>query len=107
MASALAPLLWDSDVAARDAEKLVQHPPALSVGAKPACGQGPGAAPPLRAPVRGGGATLEQAIKRRWRAIMQHHQVSCPWCEGEMRPRYSAAPLPVGARCVDCGATLT
>jgi hypothetical protein len=55
----------------------------------------------------GDGASLDQAITRLWGEVMSHHEVACPWCEGEMTPRYGAAALPVGARCGECGATLT
>jgi hypothetical protein len=51
--------------------------------------------------------TLDAAIARVWARVMSTRDVDCPWCRGKMHPRYSAGPLPVGARCEDCGASLT
>lgn len=107
MVSAAAPTLWDFGVASREADESVLHERAVSGGIRSTHGQAQGGAFRPETPIREGGATLDQAITRLWQAITQHHQVTCPWCEGEMRPRYSAAPLPVGGRCADCGASLT
>lgn len=51
--------------------------------------------------------TLDVAIARVWRRVMSARDVACPWCRGTMHPRFSAGALPVGARCEDCGASLT
>jgi tRNA(Ile2) C34 agmatinyltransferase TiaS len=51
--------------------------------------------------------TLDVAITRVWARVMSARDASCPWCGGRMQPRYSAGPLPVGARCHDCKASLT
>jgi tRNA(Ile2) C34 agmatinyltransferase TiaS len=51
--------------------------------------------------------TLDEAIARVWGRIMSARDVRCPWCGGTMHPRYSAGPLPVGARCESCGSSLT
>jgi hypothetical protein len=84
MSTAVAPTLWEYEVASHDAHT---HP--------------------LEEVAAGDGATLDEAITRLWGEIRGHHTAVCPWCEGEMRPRYAAAPLPVGARCTDCGADLS
>jgi hypothetical protein len=83
MSAAVAPTLWDHEVAPS--------------GSARSCGD----------QSRGHGATLDEAITRLWGEIMGHQAVVCPWCEGEMRPRYGAAALPVGSRCADCGASLS
>jgi hypothetical protein len=88
VSSAVAPSLWEHELGLPELDRVAQ----------PAVAAVPGAAD--------GGATLDQVITRIWEAVMDRQQVTCPWCEGEMRPRYSAAPLPVGARCADCGASL-
>ena len=54
-----------------------------------------------------GEANLDGAISRLWTAVLAHHEVACPVCQGPMLPRPGAARLPVSARCVDCGATLS
>lgn len=51
--------------------------------------------------------TLDVAIARVWGRVMGARDATCPWCRGTMHPRFSAGPLPVGARCEDCGASLT
>jgi hypothetical protein len=51
--------------------------------------------------------TLDVALARAWRRVMSGRDVACPWCGGTMHPRYSAGPLPVGARCEDCRASLS
>jgi tRNA(Ile2) C34 agmatinyltransferase TiaS len=51
--------------------------------------------------------TLDVAIASVWARVMSARDVSCPWCGGTMQPRYSAGPLPVGARCQECKASLT
>ena len=51
--------------------------------------------------------TLDVAIVRVWGGVMSARDVGCPWCGGTMHPRYGAGPLPVGARCEDCGASLS
>ena len=51
--------------------------------------------------------TLDVAIARVWGRVMSARDVACPWCQGTMRPRFSAGALPVGAQCEDCGASLT
>ena len=51
--------------------------------------------------------TLDEVIVRVWERVMNARDVACPWCRGTMRPRFSAGPLPAGARCQDCGASLT
>lgn len=51
--------------------------------------------------------TLDEAITRVWGRVMSAQTAGCPVCGGTMHPRYSAGPFPVGARCQDCGASLT
>jgi hypothetical protein len=51
--------------------------------------------------------TLDAAVARVWGRVMTARDVCCPWCGGTMHPRYSAGPLPVGAWCEDCGASLS
>lgn len=51
--------------------------------------------------------TLDVAIARVWGRVMSARDVACPWCRGTMHPRCSTGSLPVGARCEDCGASLT
>ena len=51
--------------------------------------------------------SLDQAITRVWGRVMRAQKADCLVCGGDDGPRYSAGPLPVGARCQDCGASLT
>jgi hypothetical protein len=98
-ASTVAPSLWECELGSGQ--------PVISDARTPERGQGgPGRTTRGLVAARGGG-TLDEAITRLWEEIVGHHAVTCPWCQGEMRPSYGAAARPVGGRCADCGARLS
>jgi tRNA(Ile2) C34 agmatinyltransferase TiaS len=49
----------------------------------------------------GGGLTLEQHLSEVLERARRHEDALCPVCQGDM------APTDEGARCTDCGTTLT
>jgi hypothetical protein len=57
--------------------------------------------------VSGDEGTLDELLARVWRALGTHATAACPVCGAELEPEYGAHALPVGARCSDCGSTLT
>jgi hypothetical protein len=100
VSSAAAPTLWEYGLARRE--------PAAVDAATPEGGYLPGEHPMPQAPIGlAAGPSLDRIITHVWEEVTGHQAVSCPWCDGEMRPRYGAAALPVGAGCTACGATLS
>jgi hypothetical protein len=55
----------------------------------------------------GGEPTLDEMLVGAWEGLIAHAVVTCPVCEGEMRPEYGAQSRPVGGRCASCATTLS
>jgi hypothetical protein len=56
----------------------------------------------------GGGATLDDVLSGAWEGLHAAASSStCPVCEGELAPRWSAGAGVVGGRCRDCGSELS
>ncbi|MHB1572242.1 MAG: hypothetical protein ACYC0H_23970, partial [Solirubrobacteraceae bacterium] len=83
-------------------------PAAGAVGEAPAAGAVGEAAAAGRAKVRTGGEpTLDALLSGVWEGLAAHAPVSCPLCEGEMRPSYGAHHRPVAGRCTHCGTEIS
>ena len=54
-----------------------------------------------------GGPTLDDVLSGTWEALAAASATTCPVCEGEMVPRWSAGAGVVGGRCRDCGSELS
>jgi hypothetical protein len=55
-----------------------------------------------------GEATLDDVLSGAWEGLSAgSSSTSCPVCEGELAPRWSAGAGIVGGRCRDCGSELT
>jgi hypothetical protein len=50
--------------------------------------------------------TLEERVASLWDRLLAGEPAPCPFCGGEMRPRWSAGAGVVGGRCADCGTEL-
>ena len=50
--------------------------------------------------------SLDDRISGLWEGLVGSAAVSCPLCDAEMSPRWSAGAGVVGGRCEGCGATL-
>jgi hypothetical protein len=56
----------------------------------------------------GGGPTLDDVLSGAWEGLAAAASATtCPVCEGEMVPRWSAGAGVVGGRCRDCGSELS
>jgi hypothetical protein len=55
----------------------------------------------------GGGPTLDDVLSGAWEGLTAASPTSCPVCEGELAPRWSAGAGVVGGRCRDCGSALS
>ena len=56
---------------------------------------------------RGGGATLDDLVSGAWEGLTAGAlHTTCPVCQGELQPRWSAGAGVVGGRCRDCGSEL-
>jgi len=55
----------------------------------------------------GGGPTLDDVLSGAWEGLAAASVTTCPVCEGEMVPRWSAGAGVVGGRCRDCGSELS
>ena len=55
----------------------------------------------------GGGPTLDDVLSGAWEGLAAASAATCPVCEGEMVPRWSAGAGVVGGRCRDCGSELS
>jgi hypothetical protein len=55
----------------------------------------------------GGGPTLDDVLSGAWEGLAAASATTCPVCEGEMVPRWSAGAGVVGGRCRDCGSELS
>jgi hypothetical protein len=49
-------------------------------------------------------STLDDVIVGVWTGLSAHQVAECPVCHGKMAPEYGAHALPIGGRCMDCGA---
>jgi hypothetical protein len=55
-----------------------------------------------------GGATLDELLSGAWEGLTAAaSSTTCPVCEGELVPRWSAGAGVVGGRCRDCGSELS
>jgi hypothetical protein len=55
-----------------------------------------------------GGATLDERVSGAWEGLTAgSSSATCPVCEGELVPRWSAGAGVVGGRCRDCGSELS
>jgi hypothetical protein len=54
-----------------------------------------------------GGATLDELVSGAWEGLTAGASTTCPVCEGELVPRWSAGAGVVGGRCRDCGSELS
>ena len=55
-----------------------------------------------------GGATLDELVSGAWEGLTAAASAtSCPVCQGELVPRWSAGAGVVGGRCRDCGSELS
>lgn len=55
----------------------------------------------------GGGPTLDDVLSSAWEGLTAASATTCPVCQGEMVPRWSAGAGVVGGRCRDCGSELS
>jgi hypothetical protein len=58
-------------------------------------------------PAVGGVSTLDDLLSGIWQTITSDQTATCPLCQGELEPRYSAGSVPVGGRCTSCGTELS
>ena len=55
-----------------------------------------------------GGATLDELLSGAWEGLTAATSSgTCPVCQGELVPRWSAGAGIVGGRCRDCGSELS
>jgi hypothetical protein len=54
-----------------------------------------------------GGATLDDLLSGAWEGLTAAASTTCPVCQGELEPRWSAGAGVVGGRCRDCGSELS
>jgi hypothetical protein len=47
--------------------------------------------------------TLDAVVTETWRQLTTAHTAMCLVCGGDVRPRWSAGPHPVGGICRECG----
>jgi hypothetical protein len=84
--------------------RLVEREPRLFPDTVPA----PQAPAPVKEPAaEPGGATLDDLLTGTWGRLTAGVATSCPVCEGELAPRWSAGSGIVGGRCTDCGSELS
>jgi hypothetical protein len=55
----------------------------------------------------GGAPTLDDLLSGAWEGLVSASPTSCPVCDGELVPRWSAGAGVVGGRCRDCGSELS
>jgi hypothetical protein len=51
--------------------------------------------------------TFEDLVAGTWDALVVSHTATCLVCGGDLAPRWSAGPRPVGGRCLTCGTELS
>jgi hypothetical protein len=66
----------------------------------------PAAADPARA-AAGRVQTLDDLVAGTWDQLVTSHAATCFVCGGDVAPRWSAGPRPVGGRCTSCGSELS
>jgi hypothetical protein len=50
--------------------------------------------------------TLDDLVAGTWDALLHIHTAACLVCGGDLTPRWSSGPHPVGAKCPSCHAEL-
>ncbi|HWT23803.1 MAG TPA: hypothetical protein VN213_09885 [Solirubrobacteraceae bacterium] len=50
--------------------------------------------------------TLDDLVSETWEGLLAAAPASCPVCDGDMAPRWSAGAGVVGGRCENCGSEL-
>ena len=51
--------------------------------------------------------TFDDLVSRTWDELIASHSATCFVCGGDVAPRWSAGPRPVGGRCTRCGSELS
>ena len=50
--------------------------------------------------------TLDDLVSGTWTELLSSHAATCFVCGGQLAPRWSSGPRPVGGKCRDCGSEL-